>query len=158
MGKQYESNGAKYAIAAAHPEVRRRLERRSVADDKGCINWTGGVNERGYGTMTIGGVYVYVHRLAYTVRVGPIPNDKVIDHLCQNPRCLNTEHMALADTVSNSRRNLATLRTSCPSGHEYTCENTAVYIRGGHKRRYCITCRNERNRKRYAGNAKHEIG
>jgi hypothetical protein len=140
------TNDGKYVKASSHPEVRRRLERRSILRDGGCIDWGGSRSERGYGTMTIDKTAVYAHRLSYWVRVGPIPSGQVIDHMCHNPACINTEHMVLTDMVSNSKRSLTALLRKCPQGHEYSESNTRIWKdKKGRSHRYCITCTNRRN-------------
>lgn len=37
-------------------------------------------------------------------------------------------------------------KTKCPSGHEYSAENTRIYIYRGWRYRYCRTCQNEASR------------
>ena len=139
----------KYAEAASHPEVRRRLERRSVLRDNGCVEWVGALSSNGYGSMTIDKTSVYVHRLAYWVRVGPIPAEMTVDHLCHNPACLNTEHMTITDMLSNTKRNRKAAAEVCPSGHEYSEGNTRLWAdKKGRVHRYCITCTNLRNASR----------
>lgn len=41
-------------------------------------------------------------------------------------------------------------KTHCPHGHEYTPENTYVYMKNGKPGRWCRACQLERCRKRYA--------
>lgn len=44
----------------------------------------------------------YAHRLAYRLGVGPIPDGKLVMHLCDNPRCCNYErHLTLGTIADN---------------------------------------------------------
>ena len=53
------------------------------------------------------GTAVLAHRFAYEMFVGAIPEGMQIDHLCQNKRCVNPEHMELVtpgENISRSHR------------------------------------------------------
>lgn len=95
-----------------------------------CWEWTASVMNRGYGTFTdAAGTKWLTHRYAYTQKVGAIPGDLVLDHLCRNKRCVNPVHLEPVDRVENMRRGdgwavCQGRRDSCINGHEYTPENT----------------------------------
>lgn len=74
----------------------------SVVDD--CLLWSGTLNHSGYGHINVGGRFVGVHRLAYTLHVGPIPEDLEIDHLCFVRNCVNPEHLEAVTHEENLRR------------------------------------------------------
>ena len=85
------------------------------------------------------------HRWAYERLVGPIPEGLTIDHLCNNPPCVNTAHLQIATVRQNllrgntySGRN--SRKTRCPRGHPYDIENTYIYPSG---RRDCRACRRQ---------------
>lgn len=69
-----------------------RLERRSVRDEEtGCWLWLGYCLPNGYGRIAQGHSNPrYVHRVAYELLVGPIPDGLLLDHECHNTdlRCL----------------------------------------------------------------------
>lgn len=53
-----------------------------------------------YGVVKVGGrsgKALYCHRISYEHFKGPIPSHLEILHLCNNPRCVNPEHLK-ADT------------------------------------------------------------
>lgn len=59
-----------------------------------CWEWRGGRNNTGYGTFRAGGgATVTVHRFAYELLVGPIPEGHVVDHMCFNKGCVNPAHL-----------------------------------------------------------------
>jgi len=115
----------------------------------GCWLWTGPVTSGGYGQIGLGGrggQVESVHRVAYTLSVGPIPDGLHIDHLCRNRRCCNPAHLEAVTLAENVRRGdnpkvRSARQTHCVHGHEYTPENTAYTPQGW---RTCRTCRRGR--------------
>lgn len=74
-----------------------------MPDENGCIPWTGSLSQDGYGHIGSGhGTRVLLaHRAAYELFVGPIPDDKLVLHSCDNPPCVNHEHLFLGDDSDN---------------------------------------------------------
>ena len=90
--------------------------------DDGCIVWTKATNENGYGVMGIafkdksGIVYrnpVFVHRFAWALKHGmsalPIGSGSerrgdrmVLNHICHNRVCVNTNHLEVILQSKNS--------------------------------------------------------
>lgn len=48
--------------------------------------------------------WVYAHRAAYEALRGPIPEDRVLDHLCRVRRCYNPWHLEIVTIGENVRR------------------------------------------------------
>jgi hypothetical protein len=76
-------------------------------DKAGCWLWTASLNEWGYGWF---GVYDGerwrmrgAHRVAYELAFGPIPEGLRVLHTCDDPRCVNPEHLFLGDQFDNMR-------------------------------------------------------
>jgi hypothetical protein len=97
--------------------------------------------------------YQYAHRFAYSQLVGPIPAGMYICHGCDNPICVNPDHL-YAGTASDNMHDKARragAATHCKRGHEFAPENTILEPRdyGGVARR-CRTCLRERQRIRRA--------
>jgi len=118
-----------------------------VKKSVGCWLWTGSASN-GYGRFWANGKTQYAHRFAYQSVVGPIPAEKVLDHLCRTPLCVNPAHLEVVTRRENTFRGVTEAtknakKTHCPNGHEYTVENTYVY--SGDKKRRCRECRRLRN-------------
>lgn len=60
-----------------------------------CWLWTGAKAGSGYGICTINGKNYSAHRLAWQWANGiPVPEGKVLLHKCDNPVCVNPDHLA----------------------------------------------------------------
>lgn len=86
---------------------------------------------------------VYAHRAAYEAMIGPIPEDRELDHLCRNRACVNPWHLEPVTAQTNMLRGVSpTARlvaaNRCKQGHELFGENLRHY---GYGRR-CRTCEN----------------
>lgn len=72
------------------------LLRLSEHDDD-CIIWNGYVFSDGYG----GYESKRVHRLSYELFKGKLDQNKLVCHTCDNPRCINPEHLYLGSNQDN---------------------------------------------------------
>lgn len=75
-----------------------------------CIEWTGSVDRDGYGRrFTRKGSYpaplkgIRVHREAWEKVHGSIPPGMIVMHICDNPPCINVEHLRLGTIADNNR-------------------------------------------------------
>lgn len=68
--------------------------------ESGCIIWTGTLNPQGYGLIRDGKMKG-AHRVAWVLANGPIPDGLWVLHHCDNPPCINTEHLFLGTRQDN---------------------------------------------------------
>jgi len=127
----------------AMPVVERFM---AFVDDTGaCWEWRGyrhptGYGYFGYGRRADGHMRnARAHRVSYELFVGPIPEGLSIDHLCDNPGCVNPEHLrAVTITVNQSRQRRPNReKTHCKRNHELNEANTYVRANGSRRCRVC---------------------
>ena len=106
IGRRYPASKNK----TPRPVAERLWEKVEITDS--CWLWTGSRTADGYGEISEGGPKsgrrrFYVHRLAWEILVGPIPEDMTIDHVaerCGNRHCVNVAHMEVVTRAENGRR------------------------------------------------------
>ena len=130
---------------------RHRIEENVTVQPDGC--WTWGLARTGGGYGVVG--QTMAHRFSYEVFVGPIPDGLTLDHLCENPPCVNPDHLEPVTLAENLRRSHRSPRlsrnqakTHCPKGHPYDEANTGIHGQTG--QRICRPCHRARNNARYA--------
>jgi hypothetical protein len=83
--------------------------------------------------------------VAFEALIGPIPDGLLVRHDCDNPLCVNPEHLRTGTDRDNAQdrdsrgRNGYASRTRCRNDHPYDEGNT-YWLSG---RRYCRACNRE---------------
>lgn len=118
-----------------------------------CWVWTASTRG-GYGKFWLDGDLHQAHRISYMWAGGTILDGEEVDHLCKNRACVRPDHLEAVSKLENNRRSESVSarkrrQTHCSRGHEFTPENTKVYVINGVDCRRCAICERINNKRRY---------
>jgi len=96
-----------------------KLTRYSI-NKSGCWIWQGSKTKDGYGVLGHGrGKQLRAHRAAYMVKHGDIPQNVFVCHKCDNPLCINTDHLFLGTAKDNTQDMIQKKRRANLSGENH---------------------------------------
>lgn len=67
----------------------------------GCHEFDGAKNDKGYGNVRRDGIWWKAHRYSWVLHNGPITDGLWVLHKCDNPPCINPDHLFLGDRQAN---------------------------------------------------------
>ena len=84
--------------------VESLIKRSQLNPSTGCTEWTSAKTSFGYGRVSCGREFnnMRAHRLSWAIVNGPIPEDMCICHSCDNPSCINPDHLFLGTKLDNT--------------------------------------------------------
>lgn len=144
------------------PLVARLIQVGWDETERGCWEWRGKKNDSGYGLINAPRLALEsprVHRLMWAMHNGPIPEGAVVRHRCDNPPCVNPNHLEIGSHLDNMEdmktrgrsRSYATGRYDgvCANGlHDVSSPGSLKYVTTKSKSYFtCVECDRARKEK-----------
>lgn len=116
-----------------------------VSKGDSCWLWIGARTVTGYGAIGAerpSRKTLKAHRVSYELHLGKIPDGLLVCHRCDNPLCVNPDHLFLGTSLDNNRDREAKGRGNQAKGqsqaHAKLTEDDVKYIRASRLTTYAL--------------------
>ena len=92
--------------------VGEKFRRSFTEAPSGCWEWTEGKEEHGYGRFCFNGCQKLAHRVSWSLHRGVLSDEDFVLHHCDNPGCVNPDHLFLG-TQEDNMKDMAAKNRAC---------------------------------------------
>ena len=91
-------------ILVVHPvqDSITKIKSNFEVQESGCWFWLGTLDKYGYGQIKVGKKTFKAHRYSYEIHYGPFDKTLHVCHHCDQPSCINPEHLFLGTAKDNA--------------------------------------------------------
>ena len=86
-----------------------------------CWQWLGTTNNVGYGWLYSPGGALLAHRISWEMFKGPVPVGLHVCHHCDNPGCVNPDHLFVGTDKDNAQDREKKGRSGWQNGNRRIC-------------------------------------
>lgn len=110
---------------------------KNVRRSANCWTWVGPKDAKGYGLFWLKGSSKRAHRVSIEMHLGVSAVGTTILHSCDNPSCVNPDHLSIGTQADNVRdmhiKGRAASRTGSLNGASKLTEADVMQIRSSHE-------------------------
>lgn len=96
----------------------------------GCWLWLKGLTGKGYGAIKVDGRQLMATRVSWTLYRGHLPSSLFMCHHCDNPACVNPDHLYPGTALDNIRDAIRRKRFKFPNRPPWA--GTKAHCKRGH--------------------------
>lgn len=100
-------------------QIARFWAKVNILGPEDCWEWTASTTTIGYGQVKLNNRMIKVHRVAYELTHGPIPEGLCCCHHCDNRKCANPSHLFLGTHQDNMFDRETKGRANHPKGEKH---------------------------------------
>jgi len=106
-------------IEIPNKTLKRFWAKVNIGEDSKCWEWLGAKSSWGYGSFGFKKKHFIASRLSWMIANGRIPNGMIIMHSCDNPACVNPDHLHLGTHQDNTDDKVSKGRHGWVSGDSH---------------------------------------